>query len=207
MTKLCECGCGEPTKFAPTTHATRGWIKGQPLRFIHNHHMKNIPLASKFWPKVDKHGPTMPHMKTRCWKWIGAVTDTRGEGGRGRGTIRMSNNQSLTASRVAFFLKHGRWPVPCALHHCDNPNCVRWSHLFEGNQTDNSADKMAKGRQAKGSNVGRAKLNTKQVIEIRKRVATGEMIKTLALEYGVCNRTISDIVRGKFWKHTWKGKS
>lgn len=36
--KLCECGCGQPTKLATQTNTKRGWIKGQPLRFIHNHH-------------------------------------------------------------------------------------------------------------------------------------------------------------------------
>lgn len=36
----CQCGCGEITNFAPRTDKKRGWIKGQPLRFIHNHHCR-----------------------------------------------------------------------------------------------------------------------------------------------------------------------
>ena len=34
------------------------------------------------------------------------------------------------------------------LHHCDNPPCVRRSHLFLGTNSDNVTDMLAKGRQA-----------------------------------------------------------
>jgi|ERR1035441_9050 hypothetical protein len=33
----CHCGCGEKTKIAPWTDNTKGWIKGQPNRFIRYH--------------------------------------------------------------------------------------------------------------------------------------------------------------------------
>lgn len=36
--KLCECGCGLPAPIATYTDKRYGWIKGQPKRFIHNHH-------------------------------------------------------------------------------------------------------------------------------------------------------------------------
>jgi len=37
---LCECGCGQKTKLANKTLKSRGWVKGQPLRFILNHSRK-----------------------------------------------------------------------------------------------------------------------------------------------------------------------
>jgi hypothetical protein len=35
--KLCECGCGEPTNPAPFTAPSKGWIKGEPVRFRRGH--------------------------------------------------------------------------------------------------------------------------------------------------------------------------
>lgn len=34
---LCQCGCGQQTRIAPVTDRAKGWIKGQPLKFIKGH--------------------------------------------------------------------------------------------------------------------------------------------------------------------------
>ena len=34
---LCQCGCGQPAPIAPRNNKRRGWIKGQPIRFIWGH--------------------------------------------------------------------------------------------------------------------------------------------------------------------------
>ena len=34
---LCQCGCGQTTRIAPQTAACKGWIKGQPLKFVAGH--------------------------------------------------------------------------------------------------------------------------------------------------------------------------
>lgn len=34
---MCQCGCGEPTRIAPVTDRAKGWVKGQPLKFIKGH--------------------------------------------------------------------------------------------------------------------------------------------------------------------------
>lgn len=36
----CHCGCGENTKLAPTTNRKRGWIQGQPVRFVTGHNSR-----------------------------------------------------------------------------------------------------------------------------------------------------------------------
>lgn len=36
----CQCGCGQKTRIASTTDNARGWIKGQPLRFVRGHNSK-----------------------------------------------------------------------------------------------------------------------------------------------------------------------
>ena len=36
----CECGCGEKTKISPKGSTKRGWVKGEPRRFLQGHHVK-----------------------------------------------------------------------------------------------------------------------------------------------------------------------
>ncbi|CAN5717840.1 hypothetical protein BH24ACT18_BH24ACT18_18900 [soil metagenome] len=42
----CLCGCGERTKIAPRTDSASGWIKGEPLRYIRNHHVRRPTQAA-----------------------------------------------------------------------------------------------------------------------------------------------------------------
>lgn len=37
MEKICECGCGKPTPIARQTDKKKGYIKGEPTRFISGH--------------------------------------------------------------------------------------------------------------------------------------------------------------------------
>lgn len=44
--KLCECGCGRPAPLARKTERKRGWVKGQPIRFIQGHNAgSGVPVA------------------------------------------------------------------------------------------------------------------------------------------------------------------
>lgn len=36
----CQCGCGQKTSIAPYNSASRGWTKGNPLRFIRGHNSR-----------------------------------------------------------------------------------------------------------------------------------------------------------------------
>lgn len=40
---LCGCGCGQPTLLANHTVPSRGVRMGEPLRFIHGHHLHHSP--------------------------------------------------------------------------------------------------------------------------------------------------------------------
>ena len=109
----------------------------------------NKTIAEKFWRHVDKNGPVPPHRPELgpCWLWT-AYRNADGYGILGIGLKSAGTARTIGAHRVAFFVEHGRWPEPQALHACDGGaiGCVRHDHLFEGTQKDNMADCSEKGR-------------------------------------------------------------
>lgn len=50
-TGLCACGCGGRTSLAPHSCASRGMVRGQPLRFMHGHAKRNTGTARRATPK------------------------------------------------------------------------------------------------------------------------------------------------------------
>lgn len=48
---FCECGCGQKTRIADKTVKRNGWIKGQPLRFIHGHNRRKLVRT----PQRERH--------------------------------------------------------------------------------------------------------------------------------------------------------
>lgn len=96
--------------------------------------MPPIDHAALFWSKVQKGGPD------ECWIWTGSKTPS------GYGQLRI-RQRACVAHRFSYELNIG--PVPNSLfvcHRCDNPGCVNPGHLFLGNQQDNVADMVRKGR-------------------------------------------------------------
>lgn len=104
------------------------------------------------------------------------------------------------AHRVAFFLEHGRWPMPFCLHSCDNPPCCNPRHLHEGTQKQNVAECRARGRrvQLAGEQHGMAKLDRARVLAIdgMKGVASQRKIAKL---FRVCPATVAHIHSGRQW--------
>ena len=168
-------------------------------------------LAERLWEKVDKNGPTQPHMTTPCWVWRGAVTKNKygsiGSGGR-RGKV-------LYAHVVAFTLQHG--PVPdgqMVLHHCDYKLCMR--HVYAGTHAQNMLDRQERGRTAKGeahgwkkhpeliprgSARGNAKLTEVLVRAMRKEAEQGATQAFLADKYNISSGYVCRIIHGEVWTH------
>lgn len=89
----------------------------------------------RFWARIEQ--------TETCWNWIG------GKRRKGYGAVEW-DGRKRGAHQVAWELVNG--PIPPGkhvLHSCDNPSCVRISHLRLGTNKENHAERVAKGRSSK----------------------------------------------------------
>lgn len=143
--------------------------------------------------------------------------------GRGRGTgtifiINPTNKEDVVAVVSLRYMgrsRHGRvagmvmaafvGPCPDGMEVChgdgDHMN-NRLSNLRYGTHTENMADKHVHGTQPMGETSHYAKLTESAVLHIRATVANKSMSRhALATMYGIREKSISDIVLRKSWKH------
>lgn len=77
------------------------------------------------------------------------------------------------------------------------PENIRW-----GTKEENQADRAVHGTSNRGEQCGASILTSEQVTEIRAVPRRGNgWQKALAEKYGVSQMAVSDILRGKTWKH------
>lgn len=109
----CHCGCGEKTRIAPRTTRRFGWVKGEPLHFIHGH-QRRVPLRYE----VEDCGYTTP-----CWIWQGTPNDA------GYGRIQRDGKDQRAH---CYFYEQHVGPIPQGLtldHLCRVRLCVNPDHL------------------------------------------------------------------------------
>lgn len=157
----------------------------------------NKPWRQLFWEKVNKFDG--------CWLWSGAVNSS------GYGCFGCQTSASfrsigeIKAHRVSWTLEHGAIPAGVhVLHTCDNPPCVRPSHLWLGSNKDNAEDRDAKGRgnYTRGEAFNRSSLTDSLVVYMRSLYAKGNWTHAeLAEVFDVDVSTVSDIIKRRSWKH------
>ena len=150
---------------------------------------KTKPIKNRFWENVRK--------TESCWWWKG----TKNKNGYG---VLGINGKTKLAHRLSWAISVSEIPIgKHVLHTCDNPSCVRPSHLFIGTQADNNLDMHNKGRSSGGSLRGQrnpnAKLTESDVSQIRKLVKQGISQVDLARQHGVHKHTINNIIKGRNW--------
>lgn len=149
-----------------------------------------MEIEDRFWSKVAIGEPN------ECWPWKAAISkDT------GYGTF-WYNGGPVGSHRVALELTDPEFdPELDVLHTCDNRPCCNPSHLFQGTDADNAADRNEKGRQAQGERNGAAKLTVPEVEEIRRlRREEGLTYREIADRRGVSVTLVCYIIRGLLWR-------
>ena len=160
----------------------------------HRYWLMDQTIGARFWAKVNCAGTHQAGMATCCWEWEGASHP------RGYGKI-YDGTRMTYAHRVALEWVLGRPPIGYVLHKCDNPRCLRPSHLEEGDQAENLRQCRERGRNNKGEVNGRSKLTADIVREIRRQVSAGLPRPVLARQYGITEAYISTLVNRKRWSH------
>ena len=151
---------------------------------------KRIPVKERFLKKIL--------IGDGCWEWIGTFS---------HGYAVINDNKppyrNIKAGKFSYELFVGPMPVrKGACHTCDNPRCVRFSHIFPGTQKENMEDAKRKGRTKinAGERNPSAKLTWDQVKEIRYLALEGYRNIDLARRFGVHDATITQIIKGQKWK-------
>ena len=144
------------------------------------------------WDQVDRSG--------ECWIWLGG-TDSGGYG------VMKHRGRDVRVHRLTLIASGVDLPDDLdALHKCDQRRCVRPGHLYPGTQADNIRDCIERGRfpylaPRPGELHNQHKLTERDVIEAKRRRASGESFVSIAGSFGVCRTTIEKAVKGETWRH------
>lgn len=147
-----------------------------------------IKPEQRFWDKVEK--------TKNCWNWIGKIRSTDGYG------VLSIDSKERRSHRLSWEMMNGKIPeghVIC--HSCDNPKCVRPSHLFLGTQAENLTDMRNKGRNRfsfKGSKHPHAKFSEREINVIRGIYLTQNITQSeIARRFNTSQQSINRIINRK----------
>jgi hypothetical protein len=161
------------------------------------HNPTEADFRQYFWSLVDKNGPVpdpATGVKSKCWLWLGSVTD------QGYGRFKAGDNIYM-ATRFAW-QEMGK-PDPGALTvstRCENRLCVR--HL----RTITRSAIMALVPRAKGWPSGEqnhfARTTVQTVLQLRKLYAKGNLTQAmLAARFGLSLSNVKSILGRRSWIH------
>jgi hypothetical protein len=159
------------------------------------HNPAEADIREYFWSLVNKNGP-LPDpttgVKSKCWLWLGSVTD------QGYGRFR-AGGKTYVVSRYAWREK-GR-PDPGELTvstRCRNKLCVR--HLYLKSRAEIMAS--VPRRWASGEDSYLARTTAKTVLQLRKLYQKGGLTQAMLAErFGLSRSNVKSILCRRSWKH------
>jgi hypothetical protein len=122
MDGFCECGCGQRTKISPKSDAPKGYVKGEPRRFIRGHSTR---IVGKRWT-LDERSYTVEDRgyETPCWIWKGKPNQD------GYGIYSRADGGTTLAHRRMWEHLHDSIPAGLQIDHlCRVRICVNPSHM------------------------------------------------------------------------------
>lgn len=122
-----------------------------------------------------------------CWIW------QKSFGSHGYGNICTGGGRNETVHRVSHEVFKGEIPTGLlVLHACDNRKCCNPEHLRAGTSRENRKDALDRDR-------AHTKLTKEQAEAIRNDLRPQ---RTIAKQYGISQRVVSNIKRGLSWQVT-----
>lgn len=133
---------------------------------------------------------------TGCWIWQGAKSSN------GYPQLWLADKKVRLAHRASYEVFNGELKKGlCICHKCDTPECVNPDHLFQDTIQGNIKDRDSKNRQAQREKNGMAKLNERQIKEIRSLCSIGKKQCDVAKQFNVTHQQISNIVNNLNWRN------
>lgn len=156
----------------------------------------------------------MRHVKKtrKCWLWTGYRNP------QGYGAF-LFKGKSKPAHRIMYQLTRSAIPKGlCVCHSCDNPPCVKPSHLWLGTHYENKMDSVRKGRSflptppewdKSGDKNPNAKITWEIVKLVRKDFSSNpnQNISALGRTYDMNPSMVHNIIKNKQWKILTKPSS
>jgi len=110
--------------------------------------------------------------------------------------------RSLYVHRLVASAFHGPPPEGCVVcHNNGDKSDNRAENLRWDTPAGNIRDQEKHGTRSKGVGRPASKLDPHKVQNIRRRYAAGEKIDAIAEDFGVSEGLVSDVARGKRWRH------
>lgn len=196
------------------TEAKKLWQQAnESVRELKNQIRDDCPLSSEFdtleyrlWMRTN-----VIDDDTSCWEYMGARRPVPGENygqisaGEIANLVGESDHKSVSSHRVSYILAYGEVPE-VVRHTCDNPPCVRPSHLLNGTHQDNMNDRHERGRYARtpgprGERSARTTLTDANVIEARQMAKKGMAHQEIADYFGVTRMNATLVIGGRSFSH------